>query len=119
MLGDAGADDDVFDRAGVDRAGALVVTTEDPHRKIAITLQAHARNPALRIAATGANRERGALLQHAGASEVVVADDLIAGALIGDLGRRAAPERIRRGARWAVPSQRNGDIGRQQQVPQP
>jgi voltage-gated potassium channel Kch len=89
VLGDAGADDHVFDRAGVARARALVVTTEDPDRKIAITVQAHARNPALRIAATGANRERGALLQHAGASEVVVADDLIAGALIGRLAKKS------------------------------
>ena len=87
VLGDAGADDKVFDRAGVDRARALVVTTEDPDRKVAITLMAHARNSALKIAVTGANRERGALLRHAGASEVVIADDIIADALIGRLAK--------------------------------
>jgi alcohol dehydrogenase (cytochrome c) len=65
VLGNAGADDRVFDRAGVDRAKALVVTTDDPDRKVAITLMANARNPALKIAVTGATRERGALLRHA------------------------------------------------------
>ena len=35
---------------------------------------------------TGQNSQRGALLQRAGASEVVIADDLIAEALIGRLG---------------------------------
>ena len=87
VLGDAGADDRVFDRAGVDRARALVVTTDDPDRKVAITLMAHARNPALKIAVTGANCARGELLQRAGASEVVIADDIIADALIGRLAK--------------------------------
>jgi voltage-gated potassium channel Kch len=86
VLGDAGADDAVFDRAGVERAKALVVTTEDPDRGVAITLMAHARNPALKIAVIGANRQRGALLRRAGASEVVIADDIIAGALVSRLG---------------------------------
>jgi hypothetical protein len=84
--GDAGADDEVLDRSGIDRAQALVVTTEDPDRKLAITLMAHARNPKLKIAVTGANSQRGALLQRAGASEVVIAEDLIAGALVARLG---------------------------------
>ena len=87
VLGDAGVDDRVFDRAGVDRARALVVTTDDPDRKVAITLMAHARNPALKIAVTGANCARGELLQRAGASEVVIADDIIADALIGRLAK--------------------------------
>jgi hypothetical protein len=43
---------------------------------------AHFRNPKLKIAVTGANSPRGALLQHAGASEVVIMDELIAGALV-------------------------------------
>ena len=68
VQGDAGADDIALDRAGVDRARALVITTEDPDRKLAITLMAHARNPKLKIAVTGAHSQRGALLQRAGAS---------------------------------------------------
>jgi hypothetical protein len=59
-----------------------VVTTEDPDRKLSITLMAHSRNPKLKIAVTGANSSRGALLRSAGASEVVVMDDLIAAALV-------------------------------------
>ena len=90
VQGDAGVDDAVLDRSGIDRARALVVTTEDPDRKLCITLMAHARNPNLRIAVTGANEPRGALLRRAGASDVVIADDLIAGALVDCLGRKAS-----------------------------
>ena len=59
-----------------------MVTTEDPDRKLSITLIAHSRNPKLKIAVTGANSPRGALLHRAGASQVVIADDLIADALV-------------------------------------
>ena len=90
VQGDAGADDIALDRAGVDRARALVVTTDDPDRKLSITLMAHARNPKLKIAVTGANSQRGELLHRAGASEVVVADELIAGALVDRLGKGSA-----------------------------
>jgi len=76
----------VLDRAGIERAKALVVTTEDPDRKLAITLMAHTLKPGLRIVVTGQNDPRGALLQRAGASEVVVVDDLVAAALVERLG---------------------------------
>jgi voltage-gated potassium channel len=89
VQGDAGADDITLDRAGVDRARVLVVTTEDPDRKLSMTLMAHARNPKLKVAVTGANKQRGELLHRAGASEVVVADELIAGTLVDHLGSRA------------------------------
>lgn len=82
---DAGSDDDALKRAGVDSAKAFVVTTDDPDRKVAVTLMAHALNPKLKIAVTGANRQRGELLHHAGASEVIIAEDLIAGALVSRL----------------------------------
>jgi voltage-gated potassium channel Kch len=80
-----GADDDALKRSGVDSAKAFVITTEEPDRNVALTLMAHALNPKLKIAVTGANRQRGALLQRAGASEVIIADDLIASALVGRL----------------------------------
>ena len=51
------------------------MTTEDPDRKLSITLMAHSRNPKLKIAVTGANSPRGALLHRAGASQVVITDD--------------------------------------------
>jgi voltage-gated potassium channel len=71
----------------VERAKALVVTTEDPDRKLSITLMAHSRKPKLKIAVTGANSPRGALLHRAGASQVVITDDLIADALVDRLSK--------------------------------
>ena len=87
VQGDAGVDDAALDRARVERAKALVVTTQDPDRKLSITLMAHSRNPKLKIAVTGANSPRGALLHRAGASQVVITDDLIADALVDRLGK--------------------------------
>jgi hypothetical protein len=89
VQGDAGVDEAALDHAGVQRAKALVVTTEDPDRKLSITLMAHSRNPKLKIAVTGANSPRGALLHHAGASQVVITDDLIANALVEGLSKSA------------------------------
>src|SRR5277367_2391880 len=82
VQGDAGVDDAVFAHSRVEQAKGLVVTTEDPDRKLSITLMAHSRNPNLKIAVTGSNSPRGALLHHAGASEVVIIEDLIAAALV-------------------------------------
>ena len=87
VQGDAGVADEVLDHSMIGQAKALVVTTEDPDRKLSITLMAHSRNARLKIAVTGASASRGALLQHAGASEVVVTEDLIAGALVDRLRR--------------------------------
>jgi len=89
IQGDAGVDEAVLDHCAIAKARALVVTTEDPDRKVALTLMAHGRNPALKIAVTGANEPRGALLRRAGASDVVIPDDLIAGALVGRVGKGA------------------------------
>jgi len=87
VQGDAGADDNTLNRAQINTARALVVTIEDADRKLAITLMAHTLNPQLTIAVTGQNSPRGALLQRAGASEVVVVEELVAEALIGRLGK--------------------------------
>jgi len=87
VQGDAGVDDATLDHARIDQAKALVVTTEDSDRKLSITLMAHSRNPKLKIAVTGANSPRGSLLHSAGASEVVILDDLIASALVARLGK--------------------------------
>ncbi len=83
VQGEAGVDDAVLDRARIDQAKALVVSTEDPDRKLSITLMAHSRNPTLRIAVTGANGPRAELLRLAGASEVVIIDELVAAAVCG------------------------------------
>jgi voltage-gated potassium channel len=92
VLGDAGADDSVFEHSRVEFAKALVVTTEDPDRKLSITLMAHSRNPKLKIAVTGANHSRGALLHRAGASEVVMMDDVLADALVDRLKKAGTNE---------------------------
>lgn len=63
----------------------MYVTTEDPDRKLTITLTAHTANPALAICVTGQNDARGALLRRAGASEVVVIDTLIAESVVARL----------------------------------
>ena len=68
VQGDAGVDDAVLDHSGVERAKALVVTTEDPDRKISITLMAHAYNSKLKIAVAGRAARAGAA-PRAGASE--------------------------------------------------
>ncbi|WP_407275266.1 NAD-binding protein [Halothiobacillus sp. DCM-1] len=91
LLGDAGTDDEVFTHAGIEQAAALIVTSESPDRKLAITLMAHARNSNLRIAVTAEDETRGLLLRRAGATDVVVADDLIAHTLIGHLPIKASP----------------------------
>ena len=93
VQGDAGVDDAVLDRSGIERAKALVVTTEDPDRKLSITLLAHSINPTLRIAVTGAGSPGAELLRRAGASEVVITDDLIADALVDRLGKDGARSR--------------------------
>ena len=82
VQGDAGVDEAVLDQAGIGRAQGLVLTIEDPDRKLSITLMAHSRNPKLKITVTGGSAQRAALLRRAGASEVVITDELVAGALV-------------------------------------
>jgi hypothetical protein len=89
VQGDAGVDEAVLSHSGIERAKALIVATDDPDRKLALTLMAHARNPGLRIAVTGTNGSRGDLLRRAGASEVIIPNDLIAGALVNCLRKGA------------------------------
>jgi len=86
VKGDAGASPVALEGARVGQADALVVTTDNPDRKLSITLMAHSCNPQLKILVTGANAPRGDLLRHAGASEVVVIDELVADALVKRLG---------------------------------
>jgi voltage-gated potassium channel len=95
VQGDAGADEATLDNAKIEKAKALVVTTEDSDRKLSITLMAHSRNPKLKIAVTGSSSPRGALLHRAGASEVVIVDDLIATALVD---RLSAANRVEGGS---------------------
>ncbi len=82
VQGDASVDEETFERARIKQARALYVTTDDPDRKLSITLTAHTANPSLAICVTGQTDARGALLKRAGASEVVVIDALIAQTIV-------------------------------------
>lgn len=86
VLGEPGVFDDVLRHARLDSARALVVTSVDADSNLAITLMAHTLNPTLRIAVPGENSLRKLLLESAGASDVVIANELVANALVGQLG---------------------------------
>jgi len=69
--------DQILERVNIDQASALVITIEDPDRKMAAILMARALNPDIHIVAT--SYEQGLeWLTHAGASDVVDVDDLVA-----------------------------------------
>jgi len=80
-------DDGVLQRAGLATAKTVLVTTEEPNRKLTITLTAHTANPKLKIAVMDDNSHRVELLHRAGAGEVVIADELIARTLVDRLGK--------------------------------
>jgi len=82
VQGDAGIDPGALECSRIGQAKAVVVTTEEPDRKLSITLMAHCHNPKLKISVTGANSQHGALLRRAGASEIIVVDELVASALV-------------------------------------
>jgi voltage-gated potassium channel len=77
--------DDVLKRARLDSAKAMVVTTPDGNNNLAITLLAHTINASLAISVPGENPLRKGLLETAGASGVVIADEIIANALVSKL----------------------------------
>jgi voltage-gated potassium channel len=92
--GDASVDEETLNRARIETARVAYITTEDPDRKLTITLMARTANPALAICVTGQNDARGALLKRAGATEVVVIDTLIAQSLVA---RSDATAKVSRG----------------------
>jgi voltage-gated potassium channel len=85
VKGDAGLDDDVLKHARIDTAQALFVTTEDANRNLSITLMSHTLNATLKIIVTASNERWGELLRRAGASEVIIAEKLLAETMIGRL----------------------------------
>jgi voltage-gated potassium channel len=89
VLGSPGVFDDVLRHARLTSAKALVVTTPDSNNNLAITLLAHTLNGSLAIVVPGENPLRKELFESAGASDVVIADDIIADALVGKLTTRA------------------------------
>jgi hypothetical protein len=89
VSGNASSDDTVLAAAKIDNARALIVATNDPNHNLVITLSAHAANPKLVIAVYGDSGARKALLERAGASIVITADELIAKALVNHLPQKA------------------------------
>jgi hypothetical protein len=77
--------DDALRRARLDSAKALVVTTPDSDANLAVTLLANAANRSLPIVAPSESDLRKTLLENAGATEVVIGDEILADALIGKL----------------------------------
>jgi voltage-gated potassium channel len=89
VLGSPDAFDEVLKGARLDSARALVVTTPDSNNNLAITLLAHTLNPSLPISVPGENPLRKGLFESAGASNVIIADEIIAHALVGKLTTRS------------------------------
>jgi voltage-gated potassium channel len=89
ILGTADAFDDALRRARLDSAKALVATISDGDANLAITLMAKSLNPSLPIIVPGESNLRKTLLENAGATEVVLGEEIVADALIGRLGVHA------------------------------
>lgn len=89
ILGTADAFDDALRRARLDSAKALIATSPDGDSNLAITLLANSLNRSLPIIVPGENNLRKTLLENAGATEVVIGDEILANALIGKLGTHA------------------------------
>ena len=86
ILGAADVFDDALRRARLDSAKALIATSPDGDANLAITLLAKSLNRSLPIIVPGDNTLRKTLLENAGATDVVIGDDILANALIGKLG---------------------------------
>ncbi|ACC75382.1 NAD(P)-binding protein [Paraburkholderia phymatum] len=74
--------DDALRHARLKDAKALVVTTPDGDANLAVTLMTHSLNRSLRIIAPGENALRKTLLENAGATGVVIGDEILADALM-------------------------------------
>lgn len=76
------AADDALRRARLDSAKAVIVTSPDGDANLAITLMAKSLNASLPIIVPGENSMRKTLLENAGATEVIIGDEILANALI-------------------------------------
>lgn len=90
VLGPPDVFDDVLKRARLESAKALIVTTPDSNNNLAITLLAHTLNASLAIVVPSENPLRKGLFESAGASDVIIGEEIVANALVGKLTDRAA-----------------------------
>jgi voltage-gated potassium channel len=82
ILGAPDVFDDALRRARLDSARALVVTTPDRDANLAVTLMTNLLNRSLPIIVPAENNLRKTLLENAGATEVVIGDEILADAMI-------------------------------------
>ncbi|MEI6001769.1 NAD-binding protein [Paraburkholderia bengalensis] len=73
--------DDAIRHARLENAKALVATAPDGDANLAVTLLAHSLNSSLPIITPGENTLRKTLLESAGATRVVIGDEILAEAL--------------------------------------
>jgi hypothetical protein len=88
---DAAGSDDVLGAARLAHAGVMFVTTDDDHRNLTVTLLAHTLNPGLRIVVAAPDERWAEILRRAGAAEVVIANRVLAEAMLA----RPAPGTLR------------------------
>ena len=73
----------------LETAAGLFITLSNPDRKLALTLIARNLNPDLPIVVADDSEAQVSWLPHAGASRVVLVDDLVADAMVQELGKLA------------------------------
>jgi hypothetical protein len=81
--------DEALEKARLDTAAALLVTIVNTDRKLALTLIARGMSPALPIVVADDSDADESWLPHAGASRVVLVDDLVAQAMVDELAKIA------------------------------
>lgn len=81
--------DAALSRARLDSAKALIVTSPDSDANLAVTLISRTLNRTLPIIVPGENDLRKTLLESAGASKVVIGDEILAEALVDKFTARA------------------------------
>jgi hypothetical protein len=79
--------DEALEKCRLDRAAALLVTILNTDRKLALTLIARGTSPRLPIVVADDSDAEESWLPHAGASRVVMVDDLVAQTLIEELAK--------------------------------
>jgi voltage-gated potassium channel len=79
--------DEALEKVRLDTAAALLVTILNPDRKLALTLIARGMNPRLPIVVADDSDAEVSWLPHAGASRVILVDDLVAQALVDELAK--------------------------------
>ena len=85
VKGDAITDDGVLHAARIDTARGLFVATGDENRNLTLTLMSHTLNANLRIVVKAENERWGEMLRRAGATDVIIADRLLAEAMLGEI----------------------------------